>query len=112
MFLKDSKELGAELQQCYPFLGKPRAKQEQAPGQTSDHRQGCWNASQEMQTSGFRWGGSRARHSTGLAGPWLPPLKSLIPSQVDPLGSGVGSKSEIFRVELSALLGLLEWLKQ
>ena len=88
-------------------LGKPRAKQEQAPIQTSDHRQGCWDPSQETQTSGFRWGGARGRHSTGSAGPWLAPLKSLIPSQVDPLGSGVGSKTEIFRVELSALLGLL-----
>ena len=63
--------------------------------------------SQETQTSGFRWGGAGGRHSTGSPGPWLAPLKSLIPSQVDPLGSGVESKTESFRVELSALLGLL-----
>ena len=47
-------------------LGKPQAKQEQAPVQTSDHRQGCWGPSQQTQTSGFRWGGAHHRRPRHL----------------------------------------------
>lgn len=49
--------------------------------------------------------GARARHRAGSGGCWLAPLKALIPSQVDPLSSGIGCKTDCIRVEeLRALL--------
>ena len=42
---------------------------------------------------------AKARHRAGSGGLCLAHLKALIPSQVDALDSGVGSKTEILKAE-------------
>lgn len=42
---------------------------------------------------------AKAKHRAGSAGLWLAPPRALIPSEVDALGSGVGSKTEILKAE-------------